>query len=159
MKTGATRSNGRTYSRGRFTKTFIVSLLAGALAAGGVGAAHAVTDSTGYVTNPQNEVIHHDVPRYNSYVQNLVAWKPTSDTCNNEMILAVRDPGGTQIARGPSHYFNMGIWVTMRKPNGSSQIPRGTFYLNSLMTHFSGNGSYQGPCTWSADIMYNELNI
>lgn len=135
-------------------RLFLVSLLAGALAFGGTSVARAEFANL-WATQDQNVVVHHTNPRYNANTQNYVKWRPTSNDCNWEMVVAVRHVNGTQIVRGATDVFNMGRWVLMKRDNGNAAVAKGTFYLNSRMTNFSGNGQYRGPCTWTGELQYS----
>lgn len=156
----STTTSATVRPRVRKSARFLAGVVAGVIAFGGVGAATANPLTLGNVTNARAVITYHQVPRYNSFAQNLVAWKPTYHSCNYYMILAIRDTYGQQqqVARNETSSYSMGTWKTLKKSNGSSQIPRGHFYLTSKMDNYSAGSPQPANCTWNAELMWNVNN-
>jgi len=149
---------GRPTKRLSLMRTFLLSVVIGALAFGGIApTAEAAYDYGIGNTQEPNVTVHHQAKRTNTYSQNLVAWRPLSNNCGQAMILGVRNSSGTQIARN-ENYRAYNTWHTLRKPDGSSVLQYGSFYLNSNMRLYDGSGWYEGTCKWKADLMFNVKN-
>jgi hypothetical protein len=131
------------------TRLFLASLLTGALF---VGSSMTAQAATAYLngTHAGNAVMQWWEPRTNSNARNLMSTQILSVGGGASLSLGVRNMSGVQIARaegGPSS-----SWRPFVKPNGSSAIPGGTFYMNSK---FLSNSS--SVYSWSANLSYSNF--
>lgn len=131
------------------TRVFLASLLTGAIF---VGSSMTAQAATAYLsgTHAGNTVMQWHEPRTNSYARNLMSTQILTVGGGAALALGVRNTSGVQIARaegGPST-----TWRSFVKPNGSSAIPGGIFYMNSK---FLSDSSY--VYSWTANLSYNNF--
>jgi hypothetical protein len=98
-------------------------------------------------------VVSWNTPRTNSKNPSAVTWRLEQHVPGTgaPFVVGLRNASGTQFARAE---MNTGVTAPLRLDNGSTQIPRGTFYLNTRVQGACG-GDGCGEIHWIGTLNWN----
>lgn len=97
--------------------------------------------------------VNWNTPRTNSKNPSAVTWRLEQHNPGTgaPFVVGLRNASGTQFARAE---MNTGTTAALRLDNGSTQIPRGTFYLNTRVQGACG-GDGCGEIHWIGTLSWN----
>lgn len=125
-----------TREKRNIARVFGVALLTSALLTGGLTSASAVGSATISGTYPANQTAYWGTPRYNTQQYNKVRVYLNSYSSPSTIFFGIRNPAGTTLGTTSG---TLSQWKNMTASNGSGAMPRGTFYMNSLINYYCGN--------------------
>ena len=134
------------------TRIFGVALLTSALLTGGLTSASAASTAISG-TYAANQTAYWGTIRYNNQQLNKVSVYVNSYTGNAGIYFGIRNSAGTTL--GTTNGIP-GQWRNMLASNGSGAMPRGGFYMNSLINSYCANPGCSMPSqTFNAQLRWD----